>query len=106
MASALPIRSILSMDPRELALFSRVFHLPAGIIITSVDPSPTELVIGVACQAPRMQCPECHQLSARMHGSYQRTVADLPCAGRNVMLALSVRKFVCGTPTGASKIFM
>jgi transposase len=93
------------MDPREIALFSHVFHLPAEITITSVDPSPTELVMGVACQAPRMECPECHQLSARMHGSYQRTVADLPCAGRNVMLALSVRKFVCGTPTCPRKIF-
>jgi hypothetical protein len=37
------------MDPREIALFARVFHLPAEITITSVDPSPTELVIGVAC---------------------------------------------------------
>jgi transposase len=93
------------MDPRELALFSRVFHLPAEITITSVDPSPTELVMGVACQAPRMECPECHQPSARMHGSYQRTVADLPCAGRNVILVLTVRKFVCGTPTCPRKIF-
>jgi transposase len=93
------------MDPRERALFSRVFHLPAEITITSVDPSPTELVIGVACQAPRMECPECHQPSARMHGSYQRTVADLPCAGRNVILALTVRKFVCTMPTCSRKIF-
>jgi transposase len=93
------------MDPSEIALFSRVFHLPAEITITSVHPSPTELVIGVACQAPRMECPECHQPSARIHGSYQRTVADLPCAGRNVILALSVRKFVCGTPTCPRKIF-
>src|SRR5260221_2697255 len=105
MASALPIRSILAMDPSEIARFSCVFRLPAEITITSVDPSPTELVIGVACQAPRMECPECHQLSARMHGSYQRTVADLPCAGRNVMLALTVREFVCGTPTCPRKIF-
>jgi transposase len=93
------------MDPREIALFSRVFHLPAEITITSVDPSPTELVMGVACQAPRMECPECHQPSARIHGSYQRTVADLPCAGRNVILVLTVRKFVCGTPTCPRKIF-
>src|SRR6266566_3695007 len=105
MSAALPIRSILSMDPSEIALFSRVFHLPAEITITSVDPSPTELVIGVACQAPRMECPECHQPSARIHGSYQRTVADLPCAGRNVILVLTVRKFVCGTPTCPRKIF-
>src|SRR5258708_8749631 len=61
--------------------------------------------MGVACQAPRMECPECHQPSACMHGSYQRTVADLPCAGRNVILALTVRKFVCGTPTCPRKIF-
>ncbi len=40
------------MDPREIALFSCVFHLPAEISITSVDPSPTELVIGAACQTP------------------------------------------------------
>src|SRR5437764_6959708 len=105
MSSALPIRSILSMDPREIALFSRVFHLPAEITIASVDPSPTELVMGVACQAPRMECPECHQPSARIHGSYQRTVADLPCAGRNVILVLTVRKFVCGTPTCPRRIF-
>src|SRR3989440_4243527 len=105
MSSVLPIRSILSMDPREIALFSRVFHLPAEITMTSVDPSPTELVMGVACQAPRMECPECHQPSARIHGSYQRTVADLPCAGRNVILGLTVRKLVCGTPTCPRKIF-
>src|SRR5205809_3593946 len=105
MSSVLPIRSILSMDPREIALFSRVFHLPAEITITSVDPSPTELVMGVACLPPRMECPECHQPSARIHGSYQRTVADLPCAGRNVILVLTVRKFVCGTPGCPRKIF-
>src|SRR5947209_19066151 len=96
MSSALPIRSILSMDPREIALFSRVFHLPAEITITSVDPSPTELVMGVACQAPRMDCPECHQPSARIHGRYQRPVADLPCAGRNLVLVRTVSKFLCG----------
>src|SRR6266480_2614470 len=105
MSSALPIRSILSMDLREIALFSHVFHLPAEITMTSVDPSPTELVMGVACLPPRMECPECHQPSARIHGSYQRTVADLPCAGRNVILVLTVRKFVCGTPTCPRKIF-
>src|SRR5260370_8247389 len=105
MSSALPIRSILSMDPREIVFLLRVFHLPTEITIPFVDPSPTELVIGVACQAPRMECPECHQPSARIHGSYQRTVADLPCAGRNVILALTVRKFVCTMPTCSRKIF-
>src|SRR6266699_186827 len=93
------------MDPREMTLLSSLFHLPAGIAITSVHPSASELVIGVACQAASMPCPECHQSSVRIHGHYQRTVADLPCAGRNVILALTVRKFVCSTPRCPRRIF-
>src|SRR6266699_5184908 len=82
-----------------------VLHPPAGITITSVHPSVTELVVCVACHAPSMPCPECQQLSDRVHGSYQRTVADLPCAGRNVLLMLTVRKFVCSTPNCPHQIF-
>jgi transposase len=93
------------MEPREAVLLCSILHLPAGITITSVHPSATELVVGVVCHAPSMPCPACHQLSARIHGSYQRTVADLPCAGRNVLLMLTVRKFVCSTLTCPHKIF-
>ena len=93
------------MEPREAALLSSVLHLPAGLTITCVHPSVTELVVGLACHTPSMPCPECHQLSTRIHGNYQRTVADLPCAGRNVILMLTVRKFVCSTPTCPRKIF-
>jgi transposase len=93
------------MDPQEAALLASIFHLPAGITITSVHPSTTELVIRVACQALSMPCPECHQLSTRIHGNYERTVADLPCAGRNVIFFLTVRKFVCTMPTCSRKIF-
>src|SRR6266568_1804475 len=52
-----------------------------------------------------MPCPECQQPSARIHSCYQRMVADLPCVGRNVILALTLRKFVCGTSTCPRKIF-
>lgn len=93
------------MEPREAALLASILHLPAGITITSVHLSPTELVIRVACQALSMPCPECHQPSTRIHGNYERTVADLPCAGRNVLLLLTVRKFVCSTLSCQRKIF-
>src|SRR5436309_5136757 len=86
-------------------ILSSVFHFPAGITIDSLDPSVNELVIRIACDFPRMPCPVCQQPSARIHSRYQRLVADLPCAGRNVILALTVRKFVCGTPTCPRKIF-
>src|SRR6266566_3564750 len=91
------------MGSREM--LSSVFHFPAGITIDSIDPSANELVIRIACDAPSMPCPECHQPSARIHSCYQRMVADFPCAARNVILALTLRKFVCGTPTCPRKIF-
>ncbi len=93
------------MEPREAALLSSILHLPAGITITSVHPSTTELVICVACHVPSMQCPDCHQPSTRIHGNYERTVADLPCAGRTVLLLLTVRKFVCSTSSCQRNIF-
>jgi transposase len=93
------------MEPTEAARLASIFHLPTGITITSVHPSATDRVIRVVCQAASMPCPECNQPSTRIHGSYQRTVADLPCAGRSVLLMLIVRKFVCGAPTCPRKIF-
>lgn len=93
------------MEPREAARLASIFHFPAGITITSVHPSAIELVVGIACESASMPCPECDQLSTRIHGSYQRTVADLPCAGRTVILFLTVRKFVCTTPTCSRRIF-
>jgi transposase len=93
------------MDPREMALLTAVCHLPAGLAVTSVHPSASELVIGVTCHTRSMPCPQCQQPSARIHGHYQRMVADLPCAGRNVILALTVRKFVCTTPGCPRRIF-
>src|SRR6266581_7742819 len=91
------------MDSGEM--LSSVFHFPAGITIDSIDPSANELVIRIACDVPSMPCPECHQPSARIHSCYQRMVADVPCAGRNVILALTLRTFVCGTSTCPRKIF-
>ncbi len=86
-------------------LFSSVFHFPAGITIDSLDPSANELVMRIACDWPSMPCPECQQPSARIHSRYPRTVADLPCAGRHVLLLLTVRKCVCRTPSCPRKIF-
>ena len=79
--------------------------LPDGIVISSVRTAPTELVVHIACRLPWATCPLCQQPSERVHGSYGRRVADLPCGGRRVILALTVRKFVCSAPTCPRQIF-
>lgn len=89
----------------ELDMVSLLFSLPDGICVSSVRATPTEVVLQIACRRTSAACPVCQQPSERVHGHYGRTVADLPCAGRRVILALTVRKFVCTTPTCPRQIF-
>src|SRR5713226_4799894 len=89
----------------HLETSSPFLPLPDGIFISSVRGATTELVVHIACRLPCATCPHCQQPSERVHGTYVRTVADLPCGGRRVILRLSVRKFVCGTPTCPRQIF-
>jgi transposase len=89
----------------DLDMASLLLSLPDGICISSVRTTTTELVMHIACQRPCAICPLCQQTSEREHGNYVRMVADLPCAGRRVILRLSVRKFVCCIPACPRQIF-
>ena len=91
------------MDGLDTA--SPFLPLPDGLVIVSVAATETHLRVHVACTVPTACCPRCQQPSERIHGHYGRTVADLPCAGRHVILALTARKFVCRTPTCPQQIF-
>lgn len=44
-------------------------------------------------------CPVCGRTSRRIHGCYERTLADLPLGGVPVRLRVRVRKFFCDEPT-------
>ena len=79
--------------------------LPDGIALELVHPTLKSVVVRIACRYQGAACPGCQHLSQRVHGHYTRTVADLPCGGRRVILALTVRKFVCVTPTCPRQIF-
>lgn len=79
--------------------------LPEGIWISSICSNTSELLVCIACHTPFAHCPCCGTRSERVHGHYQRTVADLPCGGRRVILALTVRKFVCAEPSCSQRIF-
>lgn len=59
----------------------------------------------IACLLQTACCPICGEVSERIHGSYIRTITDLPSAGRSIILKFKVRKFVCGTASCPCKIF-
>ena len=89
----------------ELDTASLFFSFPDGICVWSVRATTTELVLHIACRNDCAACPLCQQPSERVHGRYVRTVADLPCAGRRVILRLSNRTCVCRTPACPRQIF-
>ncbi len=93
------------MGSVDAELLSSLLLLPDDMVIEAVYPTITHLTVQVACTLKSASCPLCQHASERIHGSYGRTVADVPCGGRRVTLALTVRKFVCGTPDCPRKIF-
>ena len=79
--------------------------LPEGMVIGQVEISPTQLTVEVIATQPWACCPACGTLSDSVHCQYQRTVHDVPCGGRKVVLRLRVRKFVCRCASCPRKVF-
>ena len=79
--------------------------LPQGLRITSIECLETGLLIHVLSIILTGQCPLCNQQSDAVHSKYQRQLKDLPCAGQQGRLQLTVRKFFCQNPHCARKIF-
>src|SRR5258708_935498 len=79
--------------------------LPEGMVIGQVEITAAQLTVEVISTQPSARCPECGSPSDHVHCQYQRTVHDVPCGGRNVVLRLGVRKFACWTATCPRKVF-
>jgi Transposase/zinc-finger of transposase IS204/IS1001/IS1096/IS1165 len=79
--------------------------LSDGLQIERVMESANVLLVHVVSQSSRACCPLCGVQASRIHSRYWRRAADLPCAGRQVSLMLTVRKFFCPNPSCPRKIF-
>jgi transposase len=79
--------------------------LPEGMVIGQVEISAAQLTVEVISTQPFARCPGCGNPSDHVHGQYQRTVHDVPCGGRKVVLRLCVRKFACRTASCPRKVF-
>src|SRR5215472_7497672 len=92
------------MESVDHDLLVSCLALPASLHLVSLHPSATSLVVSLACRHLTAACPVCRQPSERIHSHYQRTIADVPCGGRRVLLQVRVRKFVCPTSTCTQQI--
>ncbi|WP_243639411.1 ISL3 family transposase [Streptacidiphilus pinicola] len=78
-----------------LRLEELLFLSDPGIRVESVQDDGLLIRVGVRCSTAGARCPSCGSWSGRVHGSYLRFPADLPVAGRRVVLQLRVRRFTC-----------
>lgn len=51
-------------------------------------------------------CPQCQQVSEKIHSRYQRILADLPLSGLAVRLICHVKKFFCSNKDCSQQIFV
>ena len=82
-----------------------LLSLPDGMLVEDIQITEHELVIEVVTTHPTSCCPLCAQPSDALKGHYRRVLRDAPCAGRQVQLILTVRKFYCHNSYCAQKVF-
>ncbi|MET7370878.1 ISL3 family transposase [Streptomyces sp. NPDC005566] len=83
------------MNEILLRLHELLFPSIADVAVLSVDVSVAIVRVDVRCTATGALCPGCEGWSSQVHGSYLRFPADVPSAGRRVVLQLRVRRFAC-----------
>src|SRR5262249_11110700 len=76
-----------------------------GKVIVSLTLLPARMQLEVASERGAGACPRCGTQSERIHTSYTRTVADVPCAGRQVTMTWHVHRFRCSTSACSQPIF-
>ncbi len=79
--------------------------LPEGMRISQIQVTQTGLLISVSATHPTSCCPLCACASSSIKGHYRRSLRDVPCGGRQVQLALTVRKFYCRNPLCERQVF-
>ncbi len=79
--------------------------LPEGMLIDQIQITETGLLIAVIATHPTSRCPLCSEEASSIHSCYRRILRDVPCGGRQVQLALTVRKFFCHNALCPRKIF-
>jgi transposase len=80
----------------KLATFAtQLLLLPADMHVEEVLIDKNCLMLVLSSTQLTATCPHCSQLSARVHSRYTRTLVDLPCQERAVVLRVRVRRFFC-----------
>jgi transposase len=79
--------------------------LPIGFCAVGALSEGDSAVITIRARRVNSPCPSCGAVSDRVHSRYPRRLADLPIAGRLVVLMLQARRFRCEAVLCRQRIF-
>ncbi len=71
---------------------------PPELEILSVEADEGHLVLRMRSNSTSSQCPRCHAISEKYHGTYHRLVQDIPIFLRTVWLDINAREYRCENP--------
>ena len=78
---------MITLDPSEF--------FPGLHIIDRIDRQSPRLTLQVQLDQVGASCPACGVRSARVHSHYHRSIGDVPCLGRQLVLRVRIRRFRC-----------
>jgi transposase len=79
--------------------------LPPGFSVDDAATNDDDAVVTIHARNAISACPSCGVISDRIHSRYHRRLADLPTAGRRLVLVLKARRFHCDAVDCARRIF-
>jgi transposase len=77
----------------------------AGIVVDLVERAVDAVTLHARVRAVEGTCPQCGQVSGRVHGRYLRRLADAALGGVRTALVLTVRRFKCVNAACAAVTF-
>ncbi|MFJ6561975.1 ISL3 family transposase [Streptomyces sp. NPDC091412] len=94
------------MEETLLRLEGLLLPSIADVAVLSVDVNNEAMRVEARSTAAEARCPSCGSHSSRIHSSYLRFPADVPSAGRRVVLCLWVRRFFCRDASCGRRTFV
>lgn len=71
------------------------FYPEEYLKITDIVETADRIIIRLKSVTNECRCPSCERILTDYHGTYERTVQDLPILGKNVQLLVNTREYKC-----------
>jgi transposase len=81
-----------------IGLAGTVFSGLSALVIEGVEDAGEAICVRARTRDGAVACPGCGTQTARVHGYYERTAADVPAGGRRVLVRVRVRRLRCPVP--------